>query len=67
MEFVRNIGYLVTALLAVAVISVAGLVMAVLGVLFKAILLVGSVVLLVAFGIKEYCESKPDRTKPGER
>jgi hypothetical protein len=66
MGLIRNIGYVLAAVLVVTVVSVGSLIAAgiaaISGFIFWGLAIVG----LVAYGIKDYFESKSDSSQPGK-
>jgi hypothetical protein len=65
MGLIRNIGYLLAGILTVAVFTVGGFIVSILGVIVTNLLWVGGMVLLVAYCIKDYFESKSEKPRQG--
>lgn len=66
MGVLKGIGYTLAAILVLTVLLTVGALLSALALASGTILMGALVVAFVAYCIKEYCESEPDRQKKGE-
>ena len=66
MQLLKGIGYTLAAILVLAVLLSVGALLSAIALASGTFLMGALVVALVAYCIKEYCESEPDRKSSGE-